>query len=67
VKETPEEAQKRREAHCKERAALDRYNAAAQAMKSLHNDYIFAGMRQAAEEARARGIKPFYIAHGDKR
>jgi len=50
-----------------ERAALDRYNAAAQAMKSLHNDYIFAGMRQAAEEARARGVKPLYIAHGDKR
>jgi len=50
-----------------ERAALDRYNAAAQAMKKLHEDYFWENARRDAEEARARGVKPLYIAHGDKR
>jgi len=38
-----------------------------QSNEVLRNDYVFAGIRQAAEEARARGIKRFYIVHGDKR
>jgi len=40
-----------------QRAVLDRYNAAAQAMKKLHEDYVWSLARKAAEEARARGMK----------
>jgi hypothetical protein len=50
-----------------ERTALDRYNAAQQAMKKLHEDFIFEGMRRYQEEMRSKGIKPRYIVHGDTR
>lgn len=50
-----------------QRAALDRYNVAQQAVKTLHEDYIWGLARKSAEEARARGVKQFYITHGDKR
>jgi len=46
-----------------EQAALDRYNAAQQAIKDLHWEIA----RRNVEEARERGIKTFYIAHGDRR
>jgi hypothetical protein len=34
-----------------QRQALDRYNNAMQAMKDLHQDFVFDGMRRAQEEA----------------
>lgn len=48
-------------------AAAQRYIDAVDAMKTLHNDYVFDRGRRHAEEMRARGVKPFYITHGDKR
>ena len=39
------------------------YNAAQQAIKDLHWEIA----RRNVEEARERGIKTFYIAHGDRR
>jgi hypothetical protein len=40
--------------HPDAQAAVERYNAAQQAMKDLHNDYVFGMMRQAAEVERTR-------------
>lgn len=50
-----------------EQQALDRYNAAQQAMHKLHEDYVFDLGRKEAQEMKARGIKPYYFAHDDKR
>jgi hypothetical protein len=47
--------------------AVQEYNTAHDAMKTLHNDYVFDRGRRHAEEMKARGAKPFYITHGDKR
>ncbi len=48
-------------------AAAKRYIDAVDAMKTLHNDYVWTLARKQAEEARSRGVTPFYITHGDKR
>ena len=48
-----------------EEAALDRYNAAKQAMKTLKEDYILSQIRKDHEEARAQGLKPLYFTHAD--
>lgn len=51
-----------------ERAALDRYNEAALAMKKLHEDYVFDGMRRAQIENMLRnGRKHRFIMHSDTR
>jgi len=49
-----------------QRQALDRYNEAAQAMKKLHEDFVFDGMRRAQEEALRNGVKYRFIMHSDK-
>jgi hypothetical protein len=50
-----------------EQQALDRYNAAQKAMRDLHNDYVWDLGRKHAQEMKEKGIKPIFIAHGDKR
>lgn len=50
-----------------EQQALDRYNAAQKAMRDLHDDYVWDCGRKHAQEMKAKGIKPIYFAHGDKR
>lgn len=47
--------------------AVKEYNTAHDAMKTLHNDYVWTLARKDAEDRRVRGVKPFYITHGDKR
>jgi hypothetical protein len=46
--------------------AVERHNAASGAMKKLHEDYVWDRGRKHVEEMKARGVQPFYIAHGDK-
>lgn len=41
-----------RDEHPDAQAAIERYNAAQQAMKDLHNEYVFGLARQASEAAR---------------
>lgn len=41
-----------------EKKAADRYNAAQQAMKKLHEDFIFDGMRKAAQREAERRKEP---------
>lgn len=48
-----------------QRAALERYNTAWQAMKKLHDDYVWQTAREYAEEMRAKGIKPISFSHAD--
>jgi hypothetical protein len=47
--------------------AVKEYNTAHDAMKKLHEDYVWERGRQYVAEQKARGVKPFYITHGDKR
>lgn len=48
-----------------EQQAVNRYNAAVDAVKRTKEDFIFAAMRKEQEEARARGVKPLTITHAD--
>jgi hypothetical protein len=47
--------------------AVERGNAASDAMKKLHEDYVWDRGRKHVEEMKAREVQPFYITHEDKR
>lgn len=50
-----------------QQAALERYNAALEAMKTLHEDYVWDRARIAAREAKERGQHIPYITQSDPR
>jgi len=47
--------------------AVKQHVAASDAMKKLHEDYVWDLARKDAQDRKERGVKPFYITHGDKR
>lgn len=54
-----------RDEHPAAQAAVERYNAAQDAMKKLHQDYIWGLARAHAQQMRERGVKPIAFTHSD--